>query len=161
MAFAFSLPLRIAQGVLAIVVLGLMAYVVNNWTFWTWAPASANFLLFCSVWTIIALVYLIIAPLHFPVTAHKFGILAAEFLTMIFWFAGFIAVAVLLTDIGCGKHWGPCRAAEAATVFAAFEWLLFAGTTVMASVHVWRTRRTNSTSHDPQMEVRPAAYPSV
>ena len=96
--------------------------VVNDWAYWSWAPASENFLLFCSVWTILALVYLVIAPLHFPTAAHKFGILAAEFLTMLFWFAGFIAVAVLLTDIGCSRYWGVCRASEAATVFAAFEW---------------------------------------
>jgi hypothetical protein len=96
--------------------------VVNDWTYWTWAPASANFLLFCSVWTILALAYLVFAPIHFPTTAHKFGILAAEAITMIFWFAGFIALAVLLTDIGCGRYWGVCRASEAATVFAAFEW---------------------------------------
>jgi hypothetical protein len=142
MAFAFSLPLRIAQGLLAVIILGLTAYgelqslyisqefveltyshaVVNDWAYWSWAPSSENFLLFCSVWTILAVAYLIIAPLHFPTAAHKFGILAAEFLTMLFWFAGFIAVAVLLTDIGCSRYWGVCRASEAAVVFAAFEW---------------------------------------
>ena len=41
---------------------------------------------------------------------------------MLFWFAGFIAFAVLLTDVGCSRHWGVCRASEAAVVFAAFEW---------------------------------------
>jgi len=33
-------------------------------------------------------------------------------------------MAVLLTDVGCGRYWGVCKAAEAATVFAAFEWLV-------------------------------------
>jgi hypothetical protein len=45
---------------------------------------------------------------------------------MLFWFAGFIALAVLLTNSGCsahsGQYWGPCRAAIAGDVFAAFEW---------------------------------------
>jgi hypothetical protein len=78
-------------------------------------------MLFCSVWTILALAYLIISPLHFPNTAHKFAILGVEALTMIFWFAAWIALAALLGDTAC-RHWGPCRAADAATVFAAFEW---------------------------------------
>jgi len=156
MAFNYTLPFRAAQAVLCVIILGLMAYVVSDWIpYYAGSPAEANFLLFCSVWTILALAYLTIAPVRFETAAHKYGILAAEFLTMIFWFAGFIALAVFLTGIRC-YHWGPCRAAKAATVFAAFEWLLFAGTTLMASIHVWRTRNTNNSKHDPNMEVHPS-----
>lgn len=79
-----------------------------------------NYLIFCSVWTILALLYLVVAPLRFPLTAHKFGVLAAEALTTIFWFAGFIAIAVFLSDRVCFGH--VCSVAKAATVFAAFEW---------------------------------------
>jgi len=154
MAFNYTLPLRAAQAVLTIIILGLTAYAVSDWA-WNWSPAELNFILFCSVWTILSLAYLTIAPVRFETAAHKFGILAAEFLTMIFWFAGFIALAVLLTDTHC-YHWGPCRAAKAAVVFAAFEWLLFAATTIMASLHVWRTRNTNNSKHDPNMEVHPS-----
>ncbi|KAE9980280.1 hypothetical protein EG327_006638 [Venturia inaequalis] len=123
MAFNFTLPLRIAQALLAILILGLMSYVVSNWNgpYGNWSPAEANFLLFCSVWTILAVAYLIVAPARFPTAAHKFGILAAEALTMIFWFAGFIAFAVLLTNWGCTRG-SPCRASQAAVVFGAFEW---------------------------------------
>jgi len=78
--------------------------------------------LFCSVWTILALAYLIITPGRFPDAAHKYGILGVEVLTMIFWFAGWIAMAALLGDYGCNQHWGVCRASTAATIFAAFEW---------------------------------------
>lgn len=107
-----------------------VSIVVSDWSWASWSPSQANFLLFCSIWTILALAYLVLAPTRFPATAHKFGILAAEAITMLFWFAGFIALAVLLTDIGCGDSWGVCRAAEAAVVFAAFEWyvhMLFGG----------------------------------
>jgi hypothetical protein len=156
MAFNFTLPLRIAQGFLALLVLGLMSYVVSNWNgpYGSWSPAEANFLLFVSVWSLLAVAYLIIAPARFPTAAHKFGILAAEAITMIFWFAGFIAFAVLLTDWGC-RRGSPCRTSQAAVVFAAFEWLLFSATTIMASLHVWRTRDGTS-KHDPQMEVHPS-----
>jgi len=81
-----------------------------------------NFLIFTSVWTLLAVAYLAITPGRFPTAAHKYGILAAEVLTMLFWFAGFIALAVLLTDIGCGTRRGVCAAATAGDVFAAFEW---------------------------------------
>lgn len=123
MAFNFTLPLRVAQALLAILVLGLTAYVVSSWNgpYGTGSPTEANFLLFVSVWTILAVAYLIVAPARFPTAAHKFGILAAEAITMIFWFAGFIAFAVLLTDWGC-RRGSPCRTSQAAVVFAAFEW---------------------------------------
>jgi len=156
MAFNYTLPFRAAQAFLCIIILGLMSYVVNDWEgAAVGSPAEANFLLFCSVWTILALAYLVVAPARFETAAHKFGILAAEFITMIFWFAGFIALAVFLTGTRCYR-WGPCRAAKAATVFAAFEWLLFAATTIMATLHVWRTRNTNNSKHDPNMEVHPS-----
>jgi hypothetical protein len=121
MAFNYTLPLRAVQAVLTIIILGLTAYDVS-----IWSPSETNFLLFCSIWTILALAYLIIAPGRYPTAAHKFGILAAEVLTMIFWFAGFIAEAVLLTDTGCHRG-SVCRTMQAATVFAAFEWYIAEG----------------------------------
>jgi len=153
MAFISDLifPIRIVQTVFAIIVLGTEAYASSAWSWW-WSPSSINFLIFTSVWTLLAVAYLIITPTRYPVAAHKYGILAAEALTMLFWFAGFIAVAAMLGD-GCDNHWGPCRSATAGDVFAAFEWLLFCATTIMAALHVWRTRGSRSGKHDPAMEV--------
>lgn len=58
-----------------------------------------------------------------PSLAHKFAILGVEVLTMLFWFAGFIALAVYITatifDYCTG---GFCSGLKAACVFAAFEW---------------------------------------
>jgi hypothetical protein len=134
MAFEFVLPLRAAQGVLTIIILGLTSYVISIVSF-----SQVNFLLFCSIWTILVLAYLIITPQRVPEAAHKFAvshpamritywrllicfqILGAEAVTMIFWFAGFIAAAVWLTDTGCDRG-SPCRSLQAATVFGAFEW---------------------------------------
>jgi hypothetical protein len=137
----FTLPLRIAQAICAIIELGLTAYgkhslpnissytnnskVVHQWHggFYSYSsPSQANFLLFCSIWTILALIYLILAPLRFPALAHKYAILGIDAVTMIFWFAGFIAFAVYIGDWGCSSRSGFCRVSEAAVVFAAFEW---------------------------------------
>lgn len=43
---------------------------------------------------------------------------------MIFWFAGWIAMAAMLGDWGCNQRWGVCRASTAATIFAAAEWYI-------------------------------------
>ena len=100
MAYGFALPLRIVQGFIALLVLILMAYVVSNWSYY-WSPDSANFLLFVACWTLLAVAYLLLVSVRFaehPV-GHKFGVLAVEIVTMIFWFAGWVAVAALLGDI--------------------------------------------------------------
>ena len=34
--------------------------------------------------------------------------------------------------------------------------LLFTGTTILAALHVWRSRKTGNTAHDPAVEVQPA-----
>ena len=99
------------------------------------SPSQINFLLFDAVWTVLALLYLIIVPWRFSETVahHKFAILAVEAVTMIFWFAGFIALAVFLGERVCYGH--VCSAAKAAIVFAAFEWYV-----VTLSIDVVRTR---------------------
>lgn len=173
MAFNFTLPLRIAQGVFTIIVLGLTAYgkfsknlhdprlshpslpsicttpepgpqpivwnssplpspttppltqrkIVCDWWTTHWyanSPEEINYLIFVVVWTLLALAYLVVAPARFPAAAHKFAMLAVEALTMLFWFAGFIALAVWLNGRVC--FGSVCASAKAATVFAAFEW---------------------------------------
>ncbi|QSZ31581.1 hypothetical protein DSL72_001148 [Monilinia vaccinii-corymbosi] len=153
MAFAYTLPLRIVQAVFAVIVLGLMSYAADAWSYW-WSPDSVNFLVFASVWTLLALIYLVVSPTHFPHAAHKYGILFAEAVTMIFWFAGFVALAVMLNNVNCGHSaWSVCQASIAGDVFAALLWLLFAATTMMAALHVSRTRGDRSGHHDPAMEV--------
>lgn len=81
------------------------------------SPSQFNFLIFAACWT---LLYLVVAFLPFPVLKHKFIVLGAEFVTMLFWFAGFIAAAAWLTDHPC--FGSVCSAAKAADVFAAFSW---------------------------------------
>ncbi|TKA80805.1 hypothetical protein B0A55_01605 [Friedmanniomyces simplex] len=153
------LALRVAQTILALITLGLTAYVANWWSnYWhAISPSQINFLVFASVWTLIpALLYLILVPWRFSDTRahHKFAILGMETLTMLFWFAGFVALSVFLSDRVCFGH--VCSAAKAAAVFAAFEWLLFAGTTAMAVLHVLRTRgrMSNGGKADPNLNIQ-------
>ncbi|KAG9662149.1 hypothetical protein KCU81_g2341, partial [Aureobasidium melanogenum] len=129
----FVFPIRIAQVIIAIIVLATSAYVTS--AFHNGSPSSINFLVFSSVWTLLALIYLSLTSWKLERFAHPWIICGVESLTMLFWFAGFIAAAVYLSDlITCaGKA---CSSAKAATVFAAFEWVLFAVTTALAVMAV-------------------------
>jgi uncharacterized membrane protein (DUF485 family) len=157
MAFNWMLPVRIFQALLAILVLALTAFVANwyNTSTFTASPSQVNFLLFCGIWTfVLAVPYLVLAPRYFAQAAHKYGILAAEAVTMLFWFAGFIALAVFISNLLFCRG-NVCRAAQAATVFGALEWILFTTTTILAAIHVVRTRNTSNNKPAPQMQVHP------
>ena len=99
-------------------------------------PSQDSFLVFVSIWTLLVVLYLGLAPKFFPSLAIPFAILALDALTMLFWFAGFIALAVFDRDLhnvgvvdlegdvfsGCGLVGNLCGVITAAVVFGAFEW---------------------------------------
>jgi Membrane-associating domain len=86
------------------------------------SPDRVNFLIFNGIWTALLVVpFLTLAPRYFPRAAHPYAILAVEALTMLFWFAGFIAHAVFVSALMYCRG-NVCRCAQAASVFAAFEW---------------------------------------
>lgn len=69
----------------------------------------------------LVLVYLSLAPTVLQKFANKFVIAGLDALAMLFWFAGFIALAVFHHDIGyC--YGRVCHTMVAAIVFGAFEW---------------------------------------
>ncbi|PWW74851.1 hypothetical protein C7212DRAFT_326568 [Tuber magnatum] len=118
------LLLRVTQGVLAFIVLGVAAYVVD---FHNGAIDAPNFLVFDSVWTFIALGYVVATPMFFPDLHNRWAVLGVEAITMVFWFAGFIALAVEINRWKCIAGFEcPTSAARAAAVFGAFEWLAWA-----------------------------------
>jgi Membrane-associating domain len=145
MAFNFMLPLRIAQFILAILVLGLEAYgttpdlfspskypeltnpprpVASWWNKYTLynSPDRVDFLIFVGIWTALLVIpFLTLTPRFFPRVAHPFVILGIEAVTMIFWFAGFVAHSVFVAKLLYCRG-NVCRCAQAATVFGAFEW---------------------------------------
>jgi len=93
------------------------------------SPAEINFLLFSPSWTILAIPAVVLGPKFMPRIANKFVVLAIEALTMLYWLAGFIAMAVFLSDRICFGT--VCSVAKAGTAIAAFEWVVFAGTFVV------------------------------
>jgi hypothetical protein len=163
---AIVLGLRGVQVLFSIIVLGLTAYLVDAYNGpygYNWSPHSVNFMLFCSIWTLLAAAFLLLVPTRFPQFAHKFAIAAVEFITMIFWFAAFIAVAVRWNN----SYWGWYghdtfySVGVAAIVFSAFLWyvscscafvrprltpcrLTFVATTALSALHIRGTSNSNT-----------------
>lgn len=118
-------------------------------------------MLFNGVWTaFIATPYLAFAPTYFPNLAHRLIVVAVDVITMVFWFAGFIALAAHLPSAGHSSS-SACSSLQAATVFGSFEWYvcrraledkmltkqnraLFAVTSAVAAMGVVRSRPSSS-----------------
>lgn len=66
-----------------------------------------------------------------------YAILAVDAVTMIFWFAGFIALAVFLGDRVC--YGNVCNCAKTAAVFAAFEWYVEYAVSYRKEIRHWNT----------------------
>lgn len=139
-----TLPLRAIQALFTIIVLGLAGYVADAIDIFednNDSPSEINFLIFASIWTILVLIFLLVVP-RFMSTLNKWILVGVEALTMIFWFAGFVALAVYIsedTDCGGGKI---CNTAKAACVFAAFNWLLWTATTILTALSARKTKTT-------------------
>ncbi|KAI9741352.1 MAG: hypothetical protein M1834_003069 [Cirrosporium novae-zelandiae] len=161
-AITWVLIIRAIQAVFAIIILGLMAYVANvfshTYTYYddgfygtvnSSPPSRVNFMLFNACWTILALVFLVFIPYIAAEAAHKYAILAVDAVTMIFWFAGWIALADLAGGLGgCGAT--VCNAIDAGAAFGAFIWVAFVATTITSALYC-RNHRHEST-YEPRDE---------
>lgn len=104
-------------------------------------------MIFVAVWTILVVIYTALTPKFMPKLSHVFAILALNALTMLFWFASFIALAVWYHDLAnsgivfdddfyfgayqtCSVIGTYCHQVEAAVVFGAFEWYVQSGYTI-------------------------------
>ena len=105
---------------------------------------QVNFLFFSSIWSLLALIYLIAAPRLFTTSAtsgryHKYAILALDAVTAIFWLAGWIALAKLIGGPSTCSTF--CAAIEASVAFAAFLWAMFSGFALMEMWEAWRVKK--------------------
>jgi hypothetical protein len=102
----------------------------------TASPSPINFLIFASLWSIISVVYLEVVTKFFPrgmftplsnqethsntyPAAHPYAALAFEFTNVTFFFSGFIALGVFLSQLLFCRG-TVCAAAQADTAFSAF-----------------------------------------
>jgi hypothetical protein len=92
-----------------------------------------GFLIFCAGWTVLVVVFQLIADRALLDRAYIGYIrVAVEMVALLSWFAGWIAVAVDIGTGACAKGYVSCGALKAATVFGAMDWLLFVFTAFFA-----------------------------
>lgn len=137
MAYSFVTIAHIAAVVFSIVELGLVAYLISVYdgtytssSYWGYyydgsaSPDRTNFMLFNAIWSLLVLAYVGLTPLYMTSLFHKLAALALEAVTMIFWFAGSIALAVMIGAPRCHGNTF-CGCYEAAIAFGFFLWCVF------------------------------------
>lgn len=139
MGFGMQLPLRIAQGVFSVVVMGLSAYVAhwyNNDTL-TASPSQINFLIFVSVWSFISIAYLELAPRFLSKASTPLIHLGVSLLATLFYFSGFVALAVFLGRLLFCRG-SVCAAARADAAFSAFSFLLWGASSGLLALQFFK-----------------------
>ncbi|ROW06394.1 hypothetical protein VMCG_04324 [Cytospora schulzeri] len=133
MEFPLVLALRGAQGIFAGIILGLSAYVVHwyNADTLTSPPSQVSFLIFVPLFSLLSIAYLEVTPKFLPKYSHPWAVLALEVTNVIFYFAGFVALAVFLNHLIFCRG-AVCGSARASAVFAAFNFALWGVTAGLA-----------------------------
>jgi hypothetical protein len=151
-----NLALRALQVIFAIIVMGTDGYAINVYRGYTsfvdtpsggfesyfGVPNAWGFLIFCAGWTVLVVVFHYITEK--ALTSHLwigYIRIAVEAIAVFSWFAGWIAVAVNIGTGACAAEYFSCWALKAATVFGAFEWLLFVATAFFTVSWFLHTKR--------------------
>jgi hypothetical protein len=109
-------------------------------------PNAWGFLMFCAAWTVLVIMIQLIAGMSFTDRVWIGYIrVAVEGVAVLSWPAGFIAVAVNIPTNVCSEGVDSCGALKVATVFGAFEWLLFMVTVTWTFMLVFRGSRKSRT----------------
>lgn len=123
-----------------------MSLPVSSWWTTHWrqsSPSEVNFLIFTPAWSLLALIPLLLIPLRFShllnTPAGRYGLFALESLTMLYWFTGFVALSVFLSDRICFGM--VCDIARASAGVSAFSWLAWAASFVGGIFEWMKTRR--------------------
>lgn len=139
MPSSLILGLRAAQTTCAFILLGLSASVAHWYMVDAKAasPSQINWLLVCSVYTIISVLYLELSPRFMPKLCKPFIAVSVEAVNTLFCFAGFIALSVFISQLLFCRG-NVCATAKASVAFAAFEFLLWSASTFLMAREVFK-----------------------
>lgn len=101
--------------------------------FWGDSPSQFAFMLFCAIWSLLVLGYLV-ASTFFLAHGHQ-GLVTLTLvgITCLFWFAGSIAMADFIGVPDCdGNNF--CQSAQAGVAFGFFIWAIFTALTVLSAM---------------------------
>ncbi|KAK7914039.1 hypothetical protein PG985_011742 [Apiospora marii] len=149
MALGYLQIVHAVAAVFTIIELGLTGYIVSAYSgYWGWngyygnSPDRVNFMLFNSIWSLLVLAYVGITPIYMAGWFHKLAALVLNSLTALFWFAGSVALAVMVGVPHCGG-WTLCQSMQAAVAFGFFLWAIFMFLTVLDGLEALRSRGHN------------------
>ncbi|KAF7535910.1 hypothetical protein G7Z17_g13122 [Cylindrodendrum hubeiense] len=130
--FAAVPILRVLQLAMALTSLGLSAKVVNYFMMGsrTASPTPFIFLIFTSIFSIFSLVYLVAVPRFAPRVSHPYASISVEMTNTAFYFAGFIALAVYMTNLTFCRG-VVCAVGRADAVFAAAQFTVWIASTIL------------------------------
>lgn len=147
-AYGFVPIVHLVTLVFCIIELGLTGYVVSvfDTPYNDYSPSDVNFMLFCSIWSLLVLLYVGLTPLYYDRIFHRLVSVTLLGITTVFWFAGSIAWAV---DVGgpwncSGSNF--CGSVEASVAFGFFIWALFTFLFVLDAIEAMRSRGSTTTS---------------
>ncbi|KAJ2898485.1 hypothetical protein MKZ38_003874 [Zalerion maritima] len=142
MQMSMAIYFAVAAAVLCIIELGMTAWLLSG--IYGDSPSQISFMLFSSLWSlVIVLPYIALAPLYFPRVHNKIAATVLNTVTMIFWFSGSIALAVLFRGCGSGVY---CGTGKAAIAFGFILWALFLVMTVLDALDWTRNRSSPGVS---------------
>ncbi|MCJ1354983.1 MAG: hypothetical protein MMC33_004973 [Icmadophila ericetorum] len=134
---SFELPITILRGlqtIFSIIVLGTAARSANVFSgldeyydgidfvsIKIPVPAQIDYILFCAVWSILVVICLRLVARFVAIISHPVVVTVLDGLTMIFWFAGAIALAVFTSVFSFGTL-------QACVAFSFFAWAAFLAT---------------------------------
>lgn len=160
--------LRIVQFVLTVITLGLTASTVNSentitsyYGFRSTSSSIDNFAVFCSVWSLLVIAYMIFAPLYLAVIAVPIISLVVDVITTIFWFSAWIALASQWAPFGRCGGWSGCKTGKASIAFACFTWLAFLASTILIILSALPYFKSNSFSSRSAPFLEGGAFPTT
>lgn len=96
------------------------------------SPTCFDFLIFAPTFSVLSIAYLELGPRYFPWATRPLLLLAVEAINAIFYFAGFIALAVFLAKVlFCNGN--VCAVARSMSVVAAAEFAAWIGSTILVA----------------------------
>ncbi|KAI2634297.1 membrane-associating domain-containing protein [Hypomontagnella submonticulosa] len=134
------LGIRCAQLLFAFLVMILTAYVAHwyNVDTLTTSPSQVNWLLAVSLFTIFSVAYLELTPRFVPRLSHPMVALGLETGNALFYFAGFIALAVFMSRLLFCRG-SVCGAAQASIAFGAFEFMLWTASAILMGKDLFKS----------------------
>ncbi|GKZ86838.1 hypothetical protein AnigIFM56816_002768 [Aspergillus niger] len=157
-----DVTLRALQLIFAIIVMGTDGYAIHvyrghtdyvhfvygNFYAYAGVPDEWGFLIFCAGWTFLGVIFLFFAAgISFAEHAVIGSVsVIVEFVALLSWLAGFIAVAVNVGSTTCPAEENHCVLLKVAIVFGALEWLLFMITTIPTIKLVFNSTRRQKAS---------------